>query len=436
MRSTTALLIPIAGWLACGTAAAQTDAVPARLSLAEAVRVAEQRNPALDAARQQVLVADADTAAAKRWPNPLASVESAGYSGKSTPYGFWDRQELTIQVEQEFELGDRRRLRGEAAGAAATATRASLDNRVRQIRIEVQRVYFQLVLARLDAEQARASLAEIDQVIAVSRSRYKQGEVSGGELRRLEVERLKFVDDVFAADLALRNARSQLLALVHAGRLDIVFEPVEPLAPPSLAPAGAAGATGAAPAPFDAGSLTAQALANRPDLLAARRAQDRADSEAKLQRAMRTPNVTLGAGYRRDFGDNGLVVALSVPLPVFGRNPGGVARAEAERQLASSRIAVAESAIALEVQEAVNNLEISRARVEYLERDFLKSARESRDIVFAAYREGAADLSDYLDAQRALRAGQRAYNRALFEHRMHLFRLDAALGRVAGDSRP
>jgi outer membrane protein TolC len=238
MRSTIVLLFSVAGWLPCGTAAAQTDAIPARLSLSEAVRIAEQRNPSLDAARQQVLVADADTEAAKRWPNPLASVESAGYSGKSTPYGFWDRQELTIQVEQEFELGDRRRLRGEAAGAAATATRASLDNRVRQIRIEVQRVYFQLVLARLDAEQARASLAEIDQVIAVSRSRYKQGEVSGGELRRLEVERLKFSEDALQAELATRNSRSALLALLGAPRLDQPLVPTDALATPGGRTAG------------------------------------------------------------------------------------------------------------------------------------------------------------------------------------------------------
>ncbi len=135
-------------------------------------------------------------------------------------------------MEQEFELGDRRRLRGEAAGSAAAATRAALDNRVRQLRLEVQRVYFQLVLARLDAEQARASLAEIDQVIAVNRSRYKQGEVSGGELRRLEVERLKFSEDALQAELATRNARSALLALIGAPRLDLPLEPTDALAAP------------------------------------------------------------------------------------------------------------------------------------------------------------------------------------------------------------
>ena len=54
----------------------------------------------------------------------------------------------------------------------------------------------------------------------------------------------------------------------------------------------------------------------------------------------------------------------------------------------------------------------------------------------AAYRTGAADLTDYLDAERALREGQRIYNRALFDYRMHLFQLDAALARTAGEPHP
>jgi cobalt-zinc-cadmium efflux system outer membrane protein len=429
MRSTILVLISVAGWLGGGTAAAQTDAIPARLSLADAVRLADQRNPTLDATRQQVLIADADTAAAKRWPNPLASVESAGYNGQSTPYGFWNRQELTIQVEQEFELGDRRRLRGEAAGAAAAATRAAVDNRVRQLRIEVQRVYFQLVLARLDAEQARAALVEIDQVIAVSRSRYKQGEVSGGELRRLEVERLKFSEDALQAELATRNARSAILALLGAPRLDQPLEPTDTLA------AGGGRTEGVvAPSPPESGpalnaaALTAQALAARADITAARQDQARAQAEVGLQKALGTPNLSVTGGYRRDFGANGLVFGVAIPIPLLDRNASGIARAEAGQRLAGSLLKEREVAASLDVQQAFDLVDISRERVSSIERDYLQKAREARDAALAAYRAGESDLLDYLDAQRAYRDVQRAYNRALFDHRLSLLQLDAAVG--------
>jgi len=418
-------------------ALAQEAGVPPKLTLADALRLAEERSPAIAAARALVGVAEADVIGAKQRPNPLVAFTSEGYAfGAGERRPFLDGQEIVLHVDQEIETAGRRRLRVESASSSVEAARAAARDQVRQLQLDVRRAYFQAVLAKADAEAAQASLEEIDKVIAVSRTRYRLGELSGGDVRRLEVERLKFADDVFAAELALKNARSLLLALMHAGRLDAPFEPVELLAPPAARPPEGPGAGQATPRAYDAAALTALALANRPDLAAARRDQERAASDARLQRALGTPNVTASAGYRREFGESGLVVGLSVPLPVFGRNPGGIARAEAERRLAASRVAAAESAVALEVQHAINRLEVSRARVAYLEHEFLKSAKESRDIVLAAYRSGAADLSDYLDAERARREGVRAYNRALFDHRMYLFELDAAVGRPAGDVQP
>jgi len=130
----------------------------------------------------------------------------------------------------------------------------------------------------------------------------------------------------------------------------------------------------------------------------------------------------------RDFGADAIVFGVTVPLPLFNRNQGGVARAEAARRVAAYRAASAATAVLLDVQQAVNAVDIAKARVEYIEREYLKPSRESRDIVLAAYRLGSADLIDFLDAQRAFRDTQRTYNRALFERRVSLFQLAAATG--------
>ena len=80
----------------------------------------------------------------------------------------------------------------------------------------------------------------------------------------------------------------------------------------------------------------------------------------------------------------------------------------------------------LDVQRAVNALDVNRERVQYIEREYLTRARESRDIVLASYKLGAADLIDFLDAQRAFRDTVRTYNRALYEQRISMFELAAA----------
>ena len=185
---------------------------------------------------------------------------------------------------------------------------------------------------------------------------------------------------------------------------------------------------------MDPASLRAQALSSRPDLLAAQRTVQRADTETSLQRALRTPNITVGGGYRRDFGSDGVVFGVTVPLPFSNRNQGGLARAEAERRQAANVAAATAVSVSLDVQQAINAVDVSRARVQYIEGEYLTPARESRDIVLAAYRLGTADLIDFLDAQRAFRDTARTYNRALYDQRVSLFQLSAATG-VAGSIR-
>jgi cobalt-zinc-cadmium efflux system outer membrane protein len=402
--------------------------IPARLSLEDALRLATERNPNLAAARNSVEIAEAGRVDARLRPNPAFTFESGSYPLFESPRpSFIGNQEMTLRLDQEIELAGRRRLRTQAAETGVSTAEAGFDDQRRRLDFDVRRAYFAVVLAKADVEVSQVALEEIDRVIGLNRARYEQGEISGGELRRVQVERLKFVDDVFAAQLALKNARSALLALFNAPDLSVEFDVTEPL---NIKAPGA----GAAQAQLEPVSLRTQALSSRPDLLAAQRAVQRADTETSLQRALRTPNITVGGGYRRDFGSDGVVFGVTVPLPFSNRNQGGIARAEAERRQAANLATATAVGVALDVQQAINAVEISRARVQYIEGEYLAPARESRDIVLAAYRLGTADLIDFLDAQRAFRDTARTYNRALYDQRVSLFQLSAATG-VAGSSR-
>ena len=418
-------------WLGAGPSFGQEAIVPEKLSLGQAVAIALERNPALAVVRSDVAIATADRLAASRRLNPAVTIESAGYplSQQDRP-AFINNQELTLRFDQEIELRGRRTLRTAVAQAGVDAADARVQDARRLLVLDVQRAYFQAVLATADREVARESLGEIDRALGLNRARFERGEIAGGELRRLQVERLRFVDDVFAAELALRNARSALLALMNVASLGQAFEVTEPLAAgATTTPATAAGVVAAVlPGAIggQAPALMADAIARRPDVIAARQEVARADTETRLQRALRTPNLTVGGGYRRDFGTNAVVFGATVPLALFNRNEGGLARAEAERQQAANRARVTELTVRLDVQQAANAVDVNRERVQYIEREYLTTAREARDIIQASYRLGAADLIDFLDAQRAFRDTLRTYNRALYEQRLSIFELAAA----------
>jgi cobalt-zinc-cadmium efflux system outer membrane protein len=389
----------------------------------DAIQIAAARNPQATAARALVDVAEADRLGARLRPNPALSVESESYPLFDSPRpGFFDGQELTVRFDQEIETRGRRRLRTDAAATAVSVAGLTARDRLRQLELAVRRAYLQLALAQADAEVARTSLEGIDRVLTVGRERVKVGEAARSEVSRLEVERLRFAEDAFAADLALKNARAALLTLLGSTDLTQQLEATDSLIPASDGPQ---------PVETSLASAIVQSPAEspgRPDLLAAREELKRTETETRLQRALRSPNITLGGGYKRDFGTNSVIFGATVPLPLWNRNQGGVARALAEQRIAEANLATIEFDVRLDIQQATNAVDTNRARAEYIERQVLASARESRDVVSESYRLGAADLIDFLDAQRAFRDTQRTYNRALFDYRVSFFELQAARG--------
>lgn len=414
--------------LSAAGVAAQGVAIPGKLTLADARRIAAERNPAFLAATNELEIAQAQRLAATLRPNPAVTFESVGRPMFQTA-PIPDDHEYVVRVDQELETAGRRGLRTRAAEASLSVAELQLRDRLRQLDLDVRRAYFQVVLAKADSEVAQTALGDIDQVITLNRARLQQGEISGAELRRLQVERLRFVDDVFASQLALRNARSALLALLNAPDLAQAIDVVEALdVATGTLTIGGIPIGGAPAAQLNVDAFRATALANRPDLAAARQEQARADSETRLQHALRTPNVTVGGGYSHLGGLNTVAFGVTVPLPLANRNQGGIARAEAEQRRVANQAAATETAVRLEVQQAVNAVQVNRERVDYIRREYLENARQSRDIVLTSYRLGAADLIDFLDAQRAFRDTQRTYNRALFEERISLFELAAATG--------
>lgn len=407
-------------------AVASAQTVPKELTLAEALRLARERNPSFAAARSMVEAAEADRITARQRPNPAFTFDSEGRSPfKSSPLD--DNHEYVFRLDQELEIGGRRRLRTQVAEQGIDAAKARQLDALRRLELEVKRAYFQVVLARADQTVAAAALGEIDKVISLNQARVKVGEISGAELRRVQVERLRFQDDVFAAELAVRNARASLLALLNVADLRQPFEPVDGLIPAE----GEVNALMTAIRQVSASTASLTALP-RGDIQAARIEQRQAETSTRLQRALRSPMPTLGGGYKHDSGINTFAFGITVPLPLFNRNQGQIARADAERRAAEHRATAVERQAAVEIQQAVNAVEINRERVGYIEREYLGNAREARDVVLASYRLGAADLIDLLDAQRAFRDTSRTYNRALYEQRLSLIELSAAIGTSPG----
>jgi outer membrane protein, heavy metal efflux system len=400
---------------------AQEPEVPSHLTIEAVIRLAIDRNPYLAAAKYEIQALEGDRIAASKRPNLAFSLESENFPLRANPGSIFDTQEITSRVDFEIETGGRRKLRTEAAGQALEGQQFAHRNQMRLLRLEVEREFFRIILAKSNLEASKLILEQAERTISLNRVRFQQGDISALDLNRIEVETLKFQEDVFQSDLALRNAKSSLLALLNEpdlsrdvdaiGALPIGDQDSEPGLPPRV--------------PLE--QLIQIALKQRPDMAARLHEKLRADTETRLQRAMRSPNITIGGGYKRNAHDNAVVFGVSIPLKVFNRNEGEIIRADAEQMRASSLTAAVQREIQLEVQHAYNAVEINRQRVDYIRTQQLKRAEESSRVTLESYNLGGATLIDYLDAQRTYRDALRIFNQALFDERISLYELSSSI---------
>ena len=395
--------------------------IPSELNLDTAIRLVIDRNPALAAAKNEIQAAEGDRMTAGKRLNPSFSLQFEDLPISKNPGPFFDVQEITSRVDYEIERGGRRKLRAEVADQALEAKKRAYEDQIRLMRIEVERIFYRTILAKSDLESSKLILNQVERTISLNRIRYREGDISALDLNRIEVEKLKFQDDVFQADLALRNARSSLLALLNApdlsqnvdviGALSVDYQNSEPGLPPEAS----------------LNDLIAMALKQRPDIAARAEELRRADAETRLQRAIRSTNITVGAGYKRNLYENSVVFGVTVPLKIFDRNEGEIMRADAERKRAVNMLDAIHKDVQLDVQKAHNAVEINRRRVDYIRTQQLKKAEDASRVTLESFNLGGATLIDYLDAQRTYRDARRIYNQALFDERISLYELSSSI---------
>lgn len=184
----------------------------------------------------------------------------------------------------------------------------------------------------------------------------------------------------------------------------------------------------------EASNLYRRALDNRPDQRVAKAARQKAGANAALARANAWWDFTPQIEDQRIGPDNTIGFGISLPLRIFDRNEGEIARTRAEAQ----RVDAAREAVAVqvlsEVDTALAALRSERQKLNRLRGVYLPKARQPRDTVEFAYRRGGINLLDFLEARRAYRDTTSEYVRSLGGGWTSFYQLEAAVGGSLGEN--
>lgn len=412
---------PICWWgvfLLHATLLACLPAQGAPLSLEDAYRTAEANHASIANARAELRAVDAERreANALLWNNPAVTAE-----GRRRQLGQVDgpdvlRRDASLGISQTFETGGQPAARRAATKSSLDAAEASVDVARRLVRSDVAQRFFDVAFLQQRLKVEDAALALLQRALSMVRKRVAAGEDSrlDGNVAAVEFERS--ANQVASVKEQLLQARA---ALAGAMRLPPgeQREVQEPLTPSEL--------------PYTRDELLA--LAQDGAQVQAARAKERAAvKRAELEKAMRSPDVTVGLSHGPERGidtrDRVTTLSVSVPLPLFRRNTAGIARALTDYERARLEREAAErdgaAAVLTLWQRALSAQErASRFRAEVLGR-----LEESEQLSLKSLQAGEIALGPYLLVRRQTLDARRELLDVLADLQKTRLELEAAAG--------
>jgi outer membrane protein, heavy metal efflux system len=357
------------------------------LGLSDVIARTLVRNPELAPFASQARADEARIVQAGLRPNPRADVVVEDVLGSGRFRGSREAQ-YTLQLSQVVELGGKRSARTAVANASRDLGLADYElKRVEVLGAATER--FLDVLERqtiLELARRSAALSEDASKMIARRAQAGAGSPLDGKKAEVALARARVAAE--DAEHELSVARTRLAS--SWGATTTRFDRLR----------GNLSARGSVP-PFD--EVAAQ-LAGGPDL--ARWASERQlrTAELELSRARRVPDLTLSAGPRRHelSDDQVLVVGIGVPLPLFDRNQGGIAEAEANiarTDAAAHATEIRLRATSFALYEALRH---AAHVLDALDRSILPGAESALTIAQDGFAQGRLSYLELVDAQRTL----------------------------------
>jgi cobalt-zinc-cadmium efflux system outer membrane protein len=404
-------------------AGAQTAAVPpapaARVGLADAVRLALDRNHQLRAQRLNVDLSKADeiTAALKPNPNFLSTNELFPVFNPSqlTRDNFVHNQNFVQSVSYLFERGGKREQRTQVARDTTDAVSQAAADVERQLAFQTEQAFVNVLLANSTLDLARENLKNFTSVVDVNRERMRAGDLAEADFFKISLQKLQFEQDLSSAEVAVVQAKAALRQNVGYENLTDDFEIDGELAYRKYA--------------VTLDDLKRAALAARPDLLAAQTGVALAEHTQALALATKTRDITGGLEYDRAGSLNAIGFTVSIDLPFNDRNQGNIARSKVAITQATELQAFARSTVLTDVVTAYATFQTSEKVVALYQTGYLDQAKQSLDITTYVYQQGSGTLLDLLDAERTYRTTQLAFRQALAAYMTSVHQINLAVGR-------
>jgi cobalt-zinc-cadmium efflux system outer membrane protein len=377
------------------------------VTLDQALSLADQNHPQLQAGAAQVDVFRGNVITARAYPNPEAAA-IAGWQGARVPgalagsaafYAFSQPLELGALRPSRIQYAERGRESGEFAVAE---TRLA-------VLAAVRRAFYQVLRRKSEIEISAENLRLVEDLRQRIQVRVDVGETGRLELIRAEAELASARTLANSAQLELVTALSQFRSAVGTpldqdldlqGALD---------APPALPPLE---------------ELRKQAMERHPALLLARSEVRRAEARVTYETALRRPQPAVRSEIDWVPDNPTYRVGIAIGIPFWNRREGPIAEASAALRQMTSLSQARQIEILAALEGAYGRYQLAGQQLAAFEQGLLREAEEALRAAETAYQLGERGILEVLDAQRVLRTVRLNFLNAQYERQAALIDLD------------
>jgi cobalt-zinc-cadmium efflux system outer membrane protein len=351
--------------------------------------------------RYEIDKTSADRITASLRPNPYLMV-----IGDVLPYNRKNefdpnRNQYGLSLGFVHETANKREARIELANRNLKVQELVFLEALRQISISTGTLFIETLAANEKLKLAEDNNRNLTYIVEINRKRFAKEDVSRLELIRSEVAQQQYAVELMSARvdyLQHNNMLKVFLGLTpHNTQIKLIGDLDSNKALPKI----------------NVEELLNLATTGRPDYLALLSGETAAIANIKLQRANAVPDVTFIFDTLVQQNQYMYGLSLNVPLPVFSRNQGEIAKSEVMRM----QTKVMRDEVYLNLSNEVSILEreltIRFEALQIFKKNSLEKSKDAVKIMELAYKGGGATLLDYLDTRRAYNETRLKYIDAL-----------------------
>ncbi len=379
------------------------------LSLSDSLDLAIKANPDISVAIREREALEGRKVQAGTRPNPYVSTSIQDTRSAT--------RQIFLQLNQEFELGDKRTARMEAADAFYTKADAELETKKAEIHANVVLAFYEVLVSQERVTLANSSMEVAASALDAAAKRVKAGKSSPVEQTKSNIAAASANIELVQAKTLLSNSRKRLSALWGVNTPNFERATGDVTSIPNIKSMN------------DLQGLVDAA----PSVKLAKEEINAREAMTKIERSKAVPNITLSAGVLNNQelgGLNQALLGLSIPIPVFDRNQGNVQEAVSRKSKAEDELVALRIRIQANLLTQYERLSAAKQASMALQNDILPNAQSAFDAANRGFSLGKFNFLDVLDAQRTLYQVKTQYINALLEAHQSVAEIERTVGDV------